>query len=86
LRNSVIVERNCLGSASEWSARLAAATWTVIGTAKTAGFNPHIYLTDYLDGCRLAGGKAPADLDRFLPWSASPTDSQRWRGQALDSS
>ena len=79
LRTPVILERNCLGSASLWSTRLAAACWTVLGTAKLTGWNLHRYLADYLDSCRLAAG-VPADLDRFLPWSASPTERQRWRG------
>ena len=85
LRNPVIVERNCLGSASEWSAEMAAAAWTVLGTAKMAGWNPARHLTDYLDACRLAGD-VPADLDRFLPWAASATDHRRWSQSEPDSS
>lgn len=86
LRTPVILERNCLGSASLWSARLAAACWTVLGTAQMAGWNLHRYLAGYLDSRRLAGGQAPADLGRFLPWSATGADRQRWGAQEFDSS
>lgn len=81
----MIVERNCLDSAATWSARMAAACWTMLGTAKMAGWNLHRYLADCLDSCRLAGG-TPSNLERFLPWSASTADQLRWSAQELDSS
>ena len=45
-----------------------------------AGLNMLTYLTAYLDACGRNGGKPPAgpELDRFLPWKASPGDLHAW--------
>ena len=31
--------------------------------------NPRIWLTEYLNACAVAGGRVPADFERFLPWN-----------------
>ena len=38
------------------------------------------YLTAYLDTCGRTSGKPPAgpDLERFLPWTATPDDLNAW--------
>jgi len=33
--------------------------------------NPRAWLTAYLTACAEAGGAAPADVERFLPWNLS---------------
>ena len=45
-----------------------------------AGLNVLTYLTAYLDACGRNGGKplAGPELDRFLPWKASPEDRHAW--------
>src|ERR1019366_6595247 len=49
-------------------------------TAQMAGLNLLTWLTAYLDECGRNGGKplAGPDLDRFLPWNASPGDLRTW--------
>lgn len=79
LRGPVVSRKNSLGSGSEWSAELAAAAWTVLGTAAMAGWEPHRYLRGYLEACAQAGGRPPADLRPWLPWAASAEDRERWK-------
>jgi hypothetical protein len=45
-----------------------------------AGLNLLTWLTAYLDECGRNGGKSPRgpDLERFLPWNASPEDLRTW--------
>lgn len=79
LRPEVVGRNNYYGSGSEWSARLAACFWTIHATIGLAGWNSLRFFQDYLRACALAGGQAPQDLSRFLPWQASPEDAGRWR-------
>jgi transposase len=80
LRRPVVTRKNAYGSRTEDAARLAARVWTITATAEMAGLNVITYLTAYLDACGRAGGKplAGADLERFLPWTATPEDLDAW--------
>jgi transposase len=80
LRRPVVTRKNAYGSRNEDAARLAARIWTVTATAEMAGLNVIAYLTAYLDECGRNHGKPPAgpDLERFLPWHASPADLRAW--------
>jgi transposase len=80
LRRPVVTRKNAYGSRTEDAAGLAATVWTVTATAEMAGLNVLTYLTAYLDACGRNGGKPPngPDLQRFLPWNASPTDLRTW--------
>src|SRR6266699_1786802 len=80
IRRPVVTRKNAYGSRNDAAARLAARVWTVTATAEMAGLNVPAYLTAYLDACGRRGGKPPAgpDLDRFLPWNASPDDLRTW--------
>ncbi|MGD0069450.1 MAG: IS66 family transposase [Streptosporangiaceae bacterium] len=80
LRRPVVTRKNAYGSRNEDAARLAARIWTVTATAEMAGLNVIAYLTAYLDECGRNSGKPPAgpDLERFLPWHASPEDLRAW--------
>jgi transposase len=80
LRRPVVTRKNAYGSRNEDAARLAARVWTVTATAEMAGLNVLTYLTAYLDACGRNGGKPPSgpDLQRFLPWNATPTDLHAW--------
>jgi len=53
---------------------------TATGTAQMAGLNILTYLTAYLDECGRNGGKplTGTNLERFLPWNASPEDLRTW--------
>ena len=80
LRRPVVTRKNAYGSRTDDAARLAATVWTVTATAEQAGLNALTYLTAYLDACGHHGGKplTGPDLQRFLPWTASPADLHTW--------
>lgn len=78
LRTGVLGRKNFYGSGSISSGQLAEGAYTVLLTAARNGLNPLTYLRAYLDACAVNGGHAPADLNRFLPWTASPTDRAAW--------
>jgi transposase len=80
IRGPVVTRKNAGGSHNPDTARTAAAIWTVTATAQIAGLNIITYLTAYLDECGRNGGKplSGRDLDRFLPWNASPEDLRTW--------
>ncbi|KEZ34486.1 MULTISPECIES: IS66 family transposase, partial [Frankia] len=81
IRGPVVTRRNAGGSRTEDTARHAATIFTVTATAAMHNLNLLTYLENYLDACGRAGGKPPtgADLDRFLPWAASPEDLTTWQ-------
>jgi transposase len=80
LRLPVVTRKNAYGSRTEDAAKLAATVWTVTATAEMAGLNVLTYLTAYLDACGRNGGKPlnGPDLQRFLPWKATPADLHAW--------
>jgi transposase len=80
IRGPVVTRKNAGGSRNEDSARLAALIWTVTATIQMAGLNVLTWLTAYLDECGRNGGKplTGPDLERFLPWNASPEDLHTW--------
>lgn len=80
IRRPVVTRKNTGGSRNEDGARLAATIWTITATAEMAGLNVLTYLTAYLDACGRNRGKqlAGADLERFLPWNATPADLSAW--------
>ena len=80
LRRPVVTRKNAYGSRTDDAARLAATVWTVTATAEQAGLNVLTYLTAYLDACGRNGGKplTDPDLQRLLPWTASPDDLHTW--------
>jgi hypothetical protein len=75
-----VTRKNAGGSRNGDTAPNAAVIWTVTATAQMAGLNLLTWLTAYLDECGRNGGKplAGPDLDRFLPWNASPGDLRTW--------
>ena len=80
IRGPVVTRKNAGGSRNGDTARNAAVIWTVTATAQMAGLNLLTYLTAYLDECGRNGGKplTGPDLERFLPWNASPEDLRTW--------
>ena len=80
IRGPVVTRKNAGGSRNGDAARNAAVIWTVTATAQMAGLNLLTWLTAYLDECGRNGGKplAGPDLERFLPWNASPDDLRTW--------
>jgi transposase len=74
LRNPVVGRKNYYGSQAEWSAHLAARVWTITATAERNNREPLAYLTEYINACATAEGRAPEGqaLQRFLPWMPDP--------------
>ncbi|WP_322749734.1 MULTISPECIES: IS66 family transposase [unclassified Frankia] len=77
LGNPVVGRKNYYGAQAEWAAHLAARVWTITATAERNGREPLAYLTDYLNACAAAGGKAPAGkaLEQFFVWLPAPEDA-----------
>jgi transposase len=70
-RGPAVARKNFYGSGSLWSGQLAATMFSLLATLAHWKLNPQRWLTWYLEGCAAAGGKAPADIEPFLPWNLS---------------
>lgn len=68
LRPAVVGRKNFYGSGSQWSGQLAATMMSLLNTVKMWGLNPRLWLSSYLHACAQAGGRAPDDWARFVPW------------------
>ena len=75
LRGPVTGRKAYYGSGSVWSAELAATMFSLLQTLELWGINPRHWLSRYLRTCAENGGKAPDDLQSFIPWQMS--ESQR---------
>ena len=69
LRNSATGRKNYYGSGAVWSADLAAMMFSILQTIILWGLNPRHWLQAFLTACAENGGKTPADLTAFLPWT-----------------
>jgi transposase len=70
-RGPAVARKNFYGSGSLWSGRLAVAMFSLLATLAHWKLNPRLWLTWYLESCAAAGGKAPQDIQPFLPWNLS---------------
>ncbi len=77
-RGPVVGRKNYYGSGSVWSGELAAMLFSVFQTLCLWGLNPRLWLTAYLEACTEAGGRAPEQVDRFLPWNLSAEQRRAW--------
>ena len=77
-RGPVVLRKNSYGSGTAWAGELAAMLFSVFQTLCLWDINPRLWLTAYLQACAAAGGKTPAELDRFLPWKMSETQRREW--------
>jgi hypothetical protein len=77
-RGPVVGRKNYYGSGSVGSGELAAMLFSLFQTLCLSGLNPRLWLTAYLSACAEAGGRAPAEVDRFLPWNLSPGQKREW--------
>lgn len=68
-RGPAAARKNFYGSGSLWSGRLAVAMSSLLATLAHWKLNPRRWLTWYLESCAAAGGKAPEDIEPFLPWN-----------------
>jgi transposase len=71
-RGPAVARKNFYGSGSLWSGRLAATMFSLVATLARWKINPRLWLTWYLENCAAVGGKAPEDIQPFLPWNLSP--------------
>jgi transposase len=70
-RGPAVARKNFYGSGSLWSGRLAVAMFSLLATLAHWKLHPRRWLTWYLESCAAAGGKAPEDIQPFLPWNLS---------------
>jgi len=68
-RGPAVARKNFYGSGSLWSGRLAATMFSLLATLAHWKLNPRRWLTWYLASCAEAGGRAPQDIQPFLPWN-----------------
>lgn len=77
-RGPVVGRKNYYGSGAVWSGQLAAWLFSLLQTLCLWQLNPRAWLTAYLQACAAAGGQAPANVERFLPWNLSAVERQAW--------
>jgi transposase len=77
-RGPVVGRKNYYGSGAIWAGRLAAMLFSLFQTLSLWNLNARLWLTGYLEACATAGGKAPPNLDGFLPWNLSNDQRQAW--------
>jgi transposase len=77
-RGVVVGRKNYYGSGALWSGQLAAMLFSVFQTLCLWNLNARAWLTAYLQACAQAGGKAPANVDAFLPWNLSAQQRAEW--------
>lgn len=69
LRGPAMGRKNYYGCGAKWSGRLAETMFSILATLACWKVNPRRWLSWYLDTCAAAGGRAPPDIDSFLPWN-----------------
>ena len=77
-RGPVVGRKNYYGSGAVWSGQLAAMLFSLLQTLCLWQLNPRAWLTAHLTACAEAGGAAPADLARFLPWNLRAEQRRCW--------
>ena len=83
-RTPVVARKNFYGSGSPWSGALAAMMFSLLMTMRLWGINPRTWLTAYLEACAANGGRPPANLSAFLPWTMDAERLAQMRGATVD--
>ena len=81
LRQVAVARKNFYGSHSQWSGELACGCFTILASLRQHGICPRRYFQAYLEACARAGGKAPENLEEFLPWKWSAEKKAAWSTQ-----
>jgi transposase len=81
LRIAALCRKNYYGSGCEWSGKLAVWMFSVVATLKKHRLNPRKWVTAYLQACAQAGGKAPEEVDKWLPWNLSAQQKEEMAQQ-----
>ena len=79
LREAALARKNYYGSGAVWSGDLTVALFTIFQTARHNSLDPVKYLTAYLRAAASNHGKAPDNIDRFLPWNLSEDQRAAWQ-------
>jgi transposase len=79
LRPLAVGRKNFYGSGSVWSGELASAAFSILATVKQQGVCPRRFLQGYLGACAQNGGRAPEDLEPYLPWNWSAEKRALWQ-------
>jgi transposase len=82
-RGPAVARKNFYGSGSKWSGQLAAAAFSIFATLSMWKLNPRKWLTWYFEQCAVDGGKAPADIQAFLPWKISEEKTKELTDRSL---
>jgi transposase len=77
-RGPVVGRKNYYGSGSLWSGQLAAMLFSLFQTLALWNINPRLWLTEYLQACAEAGGRAPPDVGPFMPWNMPEEKRKQW--------
>jgi transposase len=81
LRALAVARKNFYGSGAQWSGELALGCFSILATLRQHGICPRRYFQDYLQACARRGGKAPENLEEWLPWKWSAEKKAAWRTQ-----
>ena len=65
----MVGRKNFHGSGALWRGRLAAMMFSLLQTLQVWGLDTGKWLTAHLSACAKAGGEAPPDPKRYLPWN-----------------
>jgi transposase len=77
-RPLAVARKNYYGSGAQWSGELACACFTILATLRQQGICPRRYFQAYFEACARQGGRAPEQLEEFLPWKWSPEQRAAW--------
>jgi transposase len=80
-RPLAVGRKNFYGSGAEWSGELACACFTLLATLRQHRLCPRQYFQAYLEACARAGGRAPENLEEFLPWKWSAEKRAAYRAK-----
>ena len=78
LRNPVLGRKNYYGSGSIWSGMLSAMLFTIFQTLLKNNLDPQKWLLAYFQVCAENGGRAPENIESFLPWNLSEPQKRSW--------
>jgi len=71
IRNPAVGRKNYYGSGAEWAGRLAMMLFSIFATLAIWKINPRTWLTWYFDACATNAGRAPENVEIFMPWNLS---------------
>ena len=80
VRPAAIARKNFYGSGAKWSGELMAMLMSLFQTLLLHQVDPRKYLTAYLQACADNGSQAPGDIESWLPWDFSSSESVREDG------